>query len=644
LTFRIRDLYLYGRRIDKVQEINFKVGDLNIITGASATGKSAFLQIIEYCLGSNGFHVPAGVIRDNVEKYAIAIETSQGVFVCARDEPQMGRTTTTVMHISLYLGEGPPDRSFLEPNMDLNSAIAYLSQLAGIDENITSNAGGSRREFSATIRHAMFFTMQGQGEVANPNILFHSQNEEYIPQAIRDVFPYFVGAVDAQTVRKRERLRTLRRELRDLKRRVNDDEQVRGPSGRASSLLAECEAVGLLSSRLAIGGDEDIVQTLAEVVAQPTDIVPADEDRSRTILDELGAARTQIRAELSQARSESTNLRSLLTAHVEFSTEAADQSSRLQTIDLFRRHDSGSTGECPLCQSALAEPIPAVSDIRQQLNRLDSELASVRDNTPNLQSLIAEAESRVQEAGQRLRQNQLEIDQVAATQDRISQIRDAAISRAVVRGRVSLYLESLSPRVERGFLEARITELQSEEAAILTELDEDESRSRLDSALSRIGLHMNQVVTDLRTEYAGVPVRLDLRRLTVVVDTTSGATPLSELGSGANWLAYHLAALIGMHRFFREQQRPVPRFLILDQPSQVYFPQDPTVDVDVSDEDTQAVERVFRCLYDFARSESGVQIIVVDHADLPQQWFADSVRARFRGEGLIPDWWLENDD
>lgn len=641
MTFRISAIYLYGRQVDKVREIRFDVDDLNIITGASATGKSAILQIIDYCLGSGGFHVPAGVIRQNVERYALEIDTAQGYFVCARDEPQQGRATTNVMHISPHDGSGPPAKTDLDPNSDLDAAVSYLSQLSGIEENITSNVGGSRREFSATIRHAMFFTLQGQGEVANPNILFHSQNEEFIPQTIRDVIPFFLGTVDTETVRKRERLRALRRELRDLRRRVSDEERIVGPSGRASALLAECQAAGLIGPSDAISGEADAIEILAAVASQPADDPLYDSVETGSVLDRLLSSRTGVRAELSQARTEASNLRALLAAQIDFNGEATTQSARLRTVDLLRQTDAGSGDTCPLCRSTLEESIPAVSEIREQLQRLDSEIADVRDNTPNLQSQIANAESRVQDAGQRLRQNQLEIDQVSATQDRISQLREAALGRAAVRGRVSLFLESLAPQVEQGFLGTRIADLESEEESILEALDEDEAKARLDSALSRVSLHMNQVVADLETEYSGVPVRLDLRRLTVVVDTASGATTLSELGSGANWLAYHLAALIGLHRFFREQNRPVPRFLVLDQPSQVYFPQDPTVEGQVSDEDTLAVERVFRALSDFARSEYGIQIIVVDHADLTAEWFAESVRERFRGDGLIPLSWIE---
>ncbi|QTI49364.1 hypothetical protein JYK04_07236 [Streptomyces nojiriensis] len=37
-------------------------------------------------------------------------------------------------------------------------------------------------------------------------------------------------------------------------------------------------------------------------------------------------------------------------------------------------------------------------------------------------------------------------------------------------------------------------------------------------------------------------------------------------------MGYHVATMLSLHERFYEQGSPVPRFLILDQPSQVYSP------------------------------------------------------------------------
>jgi len=71
------------------------------------------------------------------------------------------------------------------------------------------------------------------------------------------------------------------------------------------------------------------------------------------------------------------------------------------------------------------------------------------------------------------------------------------------------------------------------------------------------------------------------------------------------------------------RHRPVPAFLMLDQPSQAYYPPDRDVgDADVHDEDQIAVTRLYRLLQDYcATTESPMQIIVVDHVELLQDWF-----------------------
>ena len=54
---------------------------------------------------------------------------------------------------------------------------------------------------------------------------------------------------------------------------------------------------------------------------------------------------------------------------------------------------------------------------------------------------------------------------------------------------------------------------------------------------------------------------------------------MGRIGSAGNWLACHLLAHLSLHDFFVAASRPVPRFLILDQPIQVYYPPDKNVTV-----------------------------------------------------------------
>ncbi|MEM6840060.1 MAG: DUF3732 domain-containing protein [Cyanobacteria bacterium P01_C01_bin.120] len=92
------------------------------------------------------------------------------------------------------------------------------------------------------------------------------------------------------------------------------------------------------------------------------------------------------------------------------------------------------------------------------------------------------------------------------------------------------------------------------------------------NAINRIGQQMTEWANFLELEHCGSPYRLDLKKLNVIADRAERPIPMDRMGSGENWLGCHLIAHLGLHKHFVEKQRPIPRLLILDQPSQVYFP------------------------------------------------------------------------
>jgi hypothetical protein len=158
---------------------------------------------------------------------------------------------------------------------------------------------------------------------------------------------------------------------------------------------------------------------------------------------------------------------------------------------------------------------------------------------------------------------------------------------------------------------------------------------------------MSRYAEQLSLEHSGDSVRLDLARLTVVTDTPTGPASLSRIGSAANWIGYHLATHLALHRFLVTQDRPVPRFLMLDQPTQAHYPSeaDNATGTAEDDADRVAVRRMFELMRDVVEELApNFQVIVCDHADLPEDWFNDAVRHRWRnGVKLIPSDWINDD-
>jgi Protein of unknown function (DUF3732) len=160
---------------------------------------------------------------------------------------------------------------------------------------------------------------------------------------------------------------------------------------------------------------------------------------------------------------------------------------------------------------------------------------------------------------------------------------------------------------------------------------------------------MTEYSQGLDLEHRGSQLRLDIRNLTVVADTLDGPVPLYRMGSGENWVGYHVLAHLGLRKWFRQKNRPVPGFIIFDQPSQAHYPpeKDAEGSLDVlGDEDQTAVLQLFRLISNAtAKLSPQLQIIVMDHADLKNDWFEAAVADRWRrGRKLVPEEWTQQSD
>ena len=96
--------------------------------------------------------------------------------------------------------------------------------------------------------------------------------------------------------------------------------------------------------------------------------------------------------------------------------------------------------------------------------------------------------------------------------------------------------------------------------------------------------------------------------------------------------------------FFIERLAPVPQFLMLDQPSQVWFPAEVAKvtgqSAPAKDADLAAVKRVYEFLIQVAKGPHAPQIIVSDHARLEDRAFKSATIEDWHdNEGLVPSSW-----
>jgi hypothetical protein len=212
MYFQLRKLILWPRIEAPPRVLDFRPGIVNVISGASKTGKSAVIPIIDYCLGAGKCAIPVGVIRENCSWFGIVVDTVEGQKLFARREPGDQQNTGDMVLIEAPEVEVPSRIDEKNTNVDLVKGV--LNRLAGLSnlefEPGTENSFKSPPSF----RDLMAFTFQPQNIVANPDVMFFKADTTEHREKLRTIFPYVLGAVTAAVLQARFEVDRLNRILR----------------------------------------------------------------------------------------------------------------------------------------------------------------------------------------------------------------------------------------------------------------------------------------------------------------------------------------------------------------------------------------------------------------------------------------------
>lgn len=645
---KIKSIILYSHSGQK-RELTFNINGLNIITGHSSTGKSALSEIIEYCMGRSTFNVPEGVIRDKVAWFGVIYQFSNDQVLIAKPTPAAGNSSCSRAMIRRGNKISIPEFNELSVDSDDDVVVATLSNLLGIPENRTNVAPEhSRESYSANIKHCFYYLFQKQGLVANKDQLLYRQNEQYQPQAIRDTLPILLGISSDDRYELEAKLRTARRDLK-LKSKLLDSARdfIDSSYKKGISLLSEAKAVGIVKSVFSTENIQDIMAILGDVSKwKPWDLPKEDSGRI-----------SKIENSISELRENRRDFERKLETALQFSKksdgyteEAEEQKDRLSSIKALPKDPKTGEWQWPFCEQNLGMSSSIAEALLGELKSLDDEMRMVAGDRPKLEAYIVEQQEAIRLLVEEIKIKGSELSAAIAANEAIAEMGSLNNAAAKVVGRISLFLESFRPNDEIKMLESELRRILIKVEELELKIDADDTNERLTSVMNNISSQMTRYIQELGAEFSEFPFRFDLSNLTVVADRPERPVPMVRTGGAQNHLAYHISAILALHQFAVSCNRPIPQFLTIDQPTQVYFPSqkiyneaDGSIEkTEEMDTDLTAVRKFFKFLLKFTREYTpGFQIIVTEHANLREQWFQDALVEDpwTKPPALVPEDW-----
>ena len=650
---KIKSIHIYSHDGQR-RSLPFKVDGLNIITGRSSTGKSALSDIVEYCMGRSSFNVPDGIICDKVSWFAVIYQfESEQVLVAKPSPPHGGASCSTAM---LRRGAELQAPSFEELQVNSSDEVIadLLSRMVGIPENRTDVAlEHSRDSYDANIKHTCYYLFQKQGLVANKDQLFNYRQDEYNPaQTIRDTLPFLLGVSSRDRYELESKLRMSKRHLKLIAKRLEKArDDLDSSHEKAIELFSEAKAVGVIGSS---GHDltaNEVIESLRAALTWRPETLPKDDDGGRISLLEEGLG--QLRKQRKQAQARIDAARQFSKRAGGYESEAAEQMVRLASIKSLPRNSDTGEWQWPFSEQNLALESPIAKVLLNELQSLDKELRVAIGQRPKLDAYLADLEDKARNIAGLINEKEAELAAAIAANEAIAQMGTRNNAAARVVGRISLFLENLVPNDELASLEGEYRRCKLRVEDLEGRIGSDTSNERLNSILNIISMQVSKFIREFEAEFQEYPARIDLANITIVFDRPERTVPLGRTGGGANHLAYHLSALLALHLYAVKNACPIPHFLMIDQPTQVYFPSeqsyketDGSVEKTLeSDADIKAVRRLFELLLKFTQKEApGFQLIVTEHANLQEKWFQDALVEKpwSKPPALVPEDWRDN--
>ena len=657
MYFQIKSLILWPRTdARKPRVVTFAEGKLNVITGASKTGKSAVIPIIDYCLGSERCAVPVKTIRDACSWFGVVIGTSEGEKLLARREPGTQQSTGDMFLLEAEKVEIP--NAIAERNSTVDAVKRMLDKLAGLS-NLGFDPAAPTVGFKGrpSFRDLLAFAFQPQNIVANPDVMFFKADTMEHKEKLRTIFPYVLGAVTPDVLARRWELDQL---VRELRRKEKELEAQKSASERwraeIQTWVAEARDLGLVASEDAAPGRSaaQLMASLEEVIKKTSDdalVTDTALEAAATETTDLQKEESAVALQLAELKGRLDNMTQLRSAVDDYTGALKKQRDRLQLSRWMRDLSQAAQTKCPVCGGTF-------DHAEGELESLCDALANVEATARQLEPVPAAFDKELVQVREQVRRYTDSLKGVRARrkaiEDRSQRIKEERWRRASVDrfiGKMEQALKVLKAPDGDPSLAAEVAELKTRMEELRNGLSDNAARERQKAALLRVSATMARLLPGLDSERPNDPAELNINDLTIRVTGTSGRPDfLWEIGSGANWLSYHVAAMLGLHELFLSMQRsPVPSFLVLDQPSQVYFPRtlakeakegdDPELQ---SDEDVAAVRKVFETLAGATQASKGFQILVLDHAseDVWRGVDLHVVEEWRNGKALVPTEWL----
>lgn len=658
--------------------IKFNEDKVNVITGYSQRGKSAIISIIDYCLGSSECDIPIGTIREKVDKFAIYITLNNQSIFLARDCPGNDNKVSDIMY--MYDVNGKGDNPALNTNEWIKDAKQYktnrdyVKNFLGVNagfENIPLNSDPLKEDAPASFRDTSAFLFQPQNIIANPTTIFYKTDTFEHLKRLKTLFPLVLGYKSYKILSLEQEIEILERIEKEKQRKLDDlKRQYENWQSDIYEYYTRAINLGLTNADLSIesSGVNLIKDELRRIIVNVKGnrfLKEGSALRYSEKLEELDSNRISLIRELDALKVDLQKIQQFDRSKDEYIKDVSlELNNRLKPVEWFLQQKGSNI--CPFCDSVSEKAINKLLQLKDEKDRNKQILENSDSENFSFEREKSDYKNNIRTKEQEI----LKLDsniQILLSEDRKNYRKFQDIYE--FSGKIEHVLENLNKISPSAILVTELEELTKNLISKRNELKTLKEKFDKNYCLNKVSTAIGRYVAILPIEHkerrkvlldpdVSVGIRIEDSK-------TKNINFLYKLGSGANHMCFHLATLLGLHEYFLKlpetgKKNYVPSFLILDQPSQVYFPEDfKDLEKEIDNEkrskiseDIQNTTMIFNACSKFMEwNNFQTQIIILEHAskstwegvpniNLVEEWRGNFDDSAFNA--LIPRSWFDD--
>lgn len=615
---------------------------LNIISGDSKTGKSAVIEIVDYCLFASRSTIPKGIITNWTDLYCLIFKVRDKYLIIGR------KTNSNQMYFNVEIKpiflENFSIEYFSDKKLiDLDEAKREFEKHIGIsvldtrtDEEEDKRKSGGK----VTMRSFVPFLFQHQNLIANKHSLFYRFDDFYKRKKTIDDYPMLMGWGNTDFF---DLQRTLESKQKELNQRKKLDEKLK----ISNSQLRE-DLYGIVSLYYtSIGKELSDEITLPDLRKLVTDLPKSNVNSigDQNVNEEL----RKIDNLIFQKKKELEVIQNLLSTIKSNNDISINYSQNINRLKSLASIDANiSEVHCPLCDQEVEGIKEKISVIKESNEILEDEFEKIGTYVNDTSNQNASLRKERDVLKKELKDLNVKAENLNRQVLKEFNTKNEYERGLLLKGRTEANAQNL---LERNKLlsnsRSDYTELEAEIEELKNKLSGFNLKEELQKAQIILSDKMSAIceLLDFEEEFKPGKILFDLEKFSLKYSIKDKENILlSEMGSGSNWLAIHLSTFLGfLYLHSITSTSKIPSILILDQPSQVYFPKVyKQLDEEVENEQTKVddniiqVKNIFKVISDEIANidvECGYkpQVIVLEHAD--EDEFGQFIKYRWSKDG-----------